>query len=313
MRVFRHYDALPSTLRGGAVALGNFDGLHRGHQALIEETCRKARAAGTSASILTFEPHPRQLFRPKDPPFRLSSLRTKLHLLEEAGLDAAVVLHFDWDLAKMPAERFIDEVVAGGLNPRDVIVGGDFRFGHRRMGDVAMLQARGRDHGFTVKEFPPVRDENGDIISSSRVRDALRAGKPPQASALLGRDWEMEGRIVHGDKRGRELGYPTANLRVSNFLRPAYGVYAVRAGIDYGSDTVWLHGVANYGIRPMYEVPEPLLEVFLFDFDEDIYGRHLRVQMVSFLRGEMKFDGIEALIAQMDQDSASARTILAAA
>ncbi len=311
MEIYRDHNDVPAAMQGGAVALGNFDGLHRGHLSLIEATKAQADKVGGAAGVLTFEPHPRELFRPDDPPFRLTSYRAKMRLFAEAGLDFAVVLTFDQTLAAMPAQDFVDTVLIKALKPAHLVTGGDFRFGHGRLGDLALLESNAARGGYGITTIPPVRDANGDIVSSSRIRDALRSGRAEQAAALLGRPWEILGEVVHGDKRGRTLNYPTANIPVERHIRPAFGVYAVRAAIDEGDGPPeWIDGVANFGIRPMYRVTEPLLEAHLFDFDGDLYHLNMRVQMISFLRGEMKFDNIDLLIAQMDSDSAGARDVL---
>jgi riboflavin kinase/FMN adenylyltransferase len=308
MRVFRHWNELPPTWKGGAVAIGNFDGLHRGHEHLIVLAIDTARRAGVPAGILTFEPHPRRLFRPADPPFRLSPFRMKMRRLAELGLDFAVVLHFDEAFAATPAEVFMSDILKGGLGVSHILVGEDFRFGHKREGDVARLRAA----GLAVTACFPVRDESGDIISSSRIRTLLASGDPRGAARLLGRVWETEGRVQKGDQRGRELGYPTANLPPDDDgLRPQYGIYAIQAQTEDAPGSAWLPGVANWGIRPMYALETPLLEAHLFDFSGDLYGKHLRIRWVEYLRGEAKFDGLPALIAQMERDAAAARAALA--
>jgi len=312
MQIFRHYDDLPPGARGPVVAVGNFDGVHRGHQIVIAEAAAIARPQGVPLAVMAFEPHPRSFFRPDDPPFRLTPFRIRARLLEALGVDLHVVLTFDSAFAARPAEAFIEEVLVRGLGVRHVVVGYDFRFGHRRAGSAEMLLEHGRRAGFGVTVVTQVADEHGGAFSSSAARDLLRAGQPRAAAEVLGRPWEIEGRVEAGDRRGRTLGYPTANVRLGEYLRPAFGVYAVRAAVDTGGPPVWHDGVANLGIRPMYRSPEPLLESYLFGFDGDLYGRHLRVQIVEYLRGEESFPDVAALKAQMGRDCDNARRALAA-
>jgi riboflavin kinase/FMN adenylyltransferase len=311
MQIFRHYDDLPPEARGAVVAVGNFDGVHRGHQIVIAEAAAIARPLGVPLAVMAFEPHPRSFFRPEDPPFRLTPFRIRARLLEALDVDLHVVLTFDAGFAAQPAEAFIQDVLVRGLGARHVVVGYDFRFGHKRAGSAEMLMAHGRRAGFGVTTVTQVADEHGGAFSSSAARDLLRAGRPRAAAEVLGRPWEIEGRVETGDRRGRTLGYPTANVRLGEYLRPAFGVYAVRAAVDAGGPLAWHDGVANLGVRPMWRSPEPLLESHLFGFDGDLYGRHLRVQVVEYLRGEESFSSIGALKAQMDRDCGNARRALA--
>ncbi|WP_026868420.1 bifunctional riboflavin kinase/FAD synthetase [Inquilinus limosus] len=311
MQIFRHYENLPASARGAVVAIGNFDGVHRGHQTVVAAARAEARRLGVPVCVLSFEPHPRSLFRPQDPPFRLTPFRIKARLLEALGVDLHVVLHFDWAFAARSAEDFIETVLVGALGARHVVVGYDFCFGHRRAGTPETLAAHGRRLGFGVTIVTQASDETGGLYSSSRTREMLAAGDMRGAAEILGRPWEIEGRVEHGDKRGRELGYPTANVELGESLRPAYGIYAVRCAVDEGGPLVWRDGVASLGIRPMWRTETPLLEAYLFDFSGDLYHRHLRVQLVERLRGEEKFDSLEALVAQIDRDCEAARRALA--
>lgn len=294
------------------MALGNFDGVHRGHQAVIGEAQRIARSLGVPAGVVTFEPHPRRVFRPDEPPFRLSPFRVKARKLESLGLDLLVVCHFDGGFQHKTADAFVREDLVGGLAIRHAVCGSDFLFGHRRGGDVALLTRLGDELGFGVTVVGPVADPEGGVYSSTRVRDALLAGRARDAAHILGTPWEIEGRVEHGDKLGRTIGFPTANIELGEYLRPAFGVYAVRAGVDAGAATVWHDGVANLGRRPTVGGLMERLEVHLFDFAGDLYGRHLRVQFVEHLRGEQKFDGLDALKAQIARDGEAARVALAA-
>ena len=311
MQVFRHHSELPDALRGSVVAAGNFDGVHRGHQIVIADAQAVARAAVVPLTVLSFEPHPRSVFRPDDPPFRLTPFRIKARLLQALGIDLHMVLHFDLDFSRRSADWFVEQVLLAGLGASHVAIGYDFCFGHQRQGNAEALLSYGRKHGFGVTVVTQASDESGGKYSSSAARALLQEGRTRDAAEILGRAWEVEGRVESGDKRGRELGYRTANMAMGEFLRPAFGVYAVRAAIDEGAELEWHDGVANVGIRPMYAVEEPLMEAHIFDFDGDLYGRHLRVQLVERLRPEMKFDSVEGLIDQMDRDSENARRALA--
>ncbi|MBT5413144.1 MAG: bifunctional riboflavin kinase/FAD synthetase, partial [Rhodospirillaceae bacterium] len=311
MRLFRHYTDLPDDARGAVVAIGNFDGIHRGHQAIIGEAGRVAQAGGRRLAVLTFEPHPRQVFQPGAPPYRLTPLRIKTRNIEELGVDDLFVLHFDEALAAIGAEDFVMEVLVRGLAASHVVVGYNFSFGHRRLGNVELLQAMASREGFGLTSVSPVESPEGITFSSTVIRDLLQRGEPGRATALLGRFWEIEGRVEGGDKRGRTIGFPTANVPLGEYIVPAHGVYAVRAGVDRGAETVWYDGAANLGRRPTVDGRSVTLEVHLFDFDGDLYGEHLRVAMVERLRAEKKFDGLDALKAQIARDCEAARAILA--
>ncbi len=312
MRIVRNFHEMPPQLQGGVIALGNFDGLHLGHQAVIGATIDAARAAGVAAGVMTFEPHPRQVFRPDDPPFRLSPFRIKARLIEAMGVDYLYMQTFDRDFSQRTAENFITEILLGGLKVSRVVVGADYVFGHQRKGNLALLQSLAATHGFEVTAIAEQRGNSGPRYSSSNIRNALLEGRPGDAARLLGRFWELEGRVEHGDERGRTIGFPTANLPHRDYLRPMKGVYAVRAGIDRGAETVWHDAVANFGNRPTFDKKDLLLEVHLFDFNQDLYGCHLRVALVDYLRPEMKFSGLDALKAQIAADAVTARERLTA-
>ncbi len=313
MRLFRHHTDLPDDARGAVVALGNFDGVHLGHQAILAEATRIAGKAGAKLSVLTFEPHPREMFQPGMPAYRLTPFRIKARQLEELGAEDLFVLHFDEVLAALEAEAFVEEVLVRGLGARHVVVGYNFAFGHRRQGNVERLRTLAEAHGFGVTSLEPVENADGVTYSSTMIRDFLMRGEPGRASALLGRYWEIEGRVEHGDERGRTIGFPTANVALDEYIVPALGVYAVRAGVDHGTETVWHDGAANLGRRPTVDGKSLTLEVHLFDFGGDLYGQHLRVELVERLRAEKKFDGLDALKAQIARDCADARRILAVA
>ncbi len=310
MRLYRHFDSVPEAGRGAVVAIGNFDGVHRGHQAVIGKAQRLAREFEAPAGVLTFEPHPRRFFQPDCPPFRLTPFRVKTRLIQALGADCLYALPFNKALASLTAEEFVYYVLARGLGVRHVVVGDNFHFGRQRGGNPELLVQLGRQHGFGVTVMRRVLSAGTEPYSSSHVREQLKSGNPTRAALLLGRYFEIEGRVRHGAKRGRQLGYPTANIGLADTLHPAFGVYAVRAQL-YGGGGKWLAGVANIGISPMFNYRTPLLEVHLFDFQGDLYGKHLRVALVDHLRGEMKFDSLDGLIQQMNEDSKRARVTLA--
>lgn len=304
--VFEHWQEAPAAWKGGAVALGNFDGVHRGHQALLATTAGHAQALKAPLVALTFEPHPRRFFVPDTGPFRLTLPPAKVRLLEQYGVQAVLAQRFDPAFAAVSAEAFIDEVLLGGLGARHVVCGYDFTFGSRRSGNVEKLRKMGEKRGFGVTVLDPVMRE-GEIYSSTRIREALRAGMAREATELLGHPWEIEGVVEQGDQRGRTIGFPTANVALGEHLRPRFGVYAVRALVD----DVWRNAVANLGKRPTVGKLQENFEVHLFDFVGDLYGRTLRVQLVDFIRPEMKFAGLDQLKAQIAADGQAARTLLA--
>jgi riboflavin kinase/FMN adenylyltransferase len=310
MRLFRHHTEIPVEARHAVVALGNFDGVHRGHQAVIATAQTKARELGAPSAVLTFEPHPREFFKPGQPSFRLTPLRIKVRQLEAMGLDNLFVLPFGPRLAQMSAEAFVIEVLIEGLAAQHVVVGYDFVFGRERRGNAALLADLGRLHGLGVTSIEAAASDAGEVFSSTKVREHLTSGRPMAATALLGRPWEIEGRVEHGDQRGRQLGFPTANIAIGDYLEPKLGVYAVKAGIDMGAATRWYDGVANLGRRPTVGGTRVQLEVHLFDLSADLYGRHLRVAFIDFLRPEKKFAGLPELKAQIAEDSEKAREIL---
>jgi riboflavin kinase/FMN adenylyltransferase len=294
--------AVPDAFRGGIVALGNFDGFHGGHQAVVGRAVERARAEGRPALVATFDPHPVRFFRPELPPFRLTTLNQRQRLFGQAGADAMLVFKFDAELAAVSAERFVTELLITRIGAAGVVTGQDFTFGKGRGGNVPVLQGLGAAYGLSVDAVAPVTD--GQPVSSSRIRDALQAGDCETASRLLTRPFAIEAIVEHGDRRGRDLGYPTANLSLGSYLRPRYGIYAVRGRL---ADGRVLDGAANLGIRPSFEPPKELLEPYFFDFSEDLYGQVIEVELISFIRPELKFDGLEELKAQMDLDCGEAR------
>lgn len=310
MRVFRHTTATAAD-RGSVVAVGNFDGVHRGHQVVIAQARQAAMTASAPFAVLTFEPHPRSVFQPGAPPFRLTPFRAKARALENLGVDLLFTLQFDLDFARKSAEAFVAEVLVQGLGVSQVVVGYDFVFGNRRRGTPELLKSEGQKHDFGVEVIAPVAGSGGVAYSSTQIREHLVAGQPREAAALLGRPWEIEGRVETGDRLGRTIGFPTANIVLADYLRPAAGVYAVRAGIEEKGQTRWFDGAANLGWRPTVGGTDLRLETHLFDFAEDIYGKHLRVAFVERLRPEQRFDGLDALKAQIALDCQQARQVLA--
>jgi len=312
MRILRH-GKLSEAERGAAIAIGNFDGVHQGHRAVIAAAGRVAAAAGSPHAVLTFEPHPRHLFHPEEPPFRLTPFRGKARLIAGLGVDLLLALRFDKRFAAQSAEAFARDLLVGALGAHHVVVGEDFVFGQGRRGTAAQLEALGQAQGFGVTIVGAVAAANGGRCSSTSIREHLRAGRPGEAAALLGRSWEIEGRVRRGEARGRLIGFPTANLALGDYLRPAAGVYAIRAALAEDGRTVWHDGVANLGLRPTFGGQDLRLEAHLFDFAGNLYGKHLRVALVEHLRPERKFPGIDALKTQIAADAEAARAILAPA
>jgi riboflavin kinase/FMN adenylyltransferase len=298
--------AVPEPLRGGIVALGNFDGFHKGHQAVVGRAMARARAEGRPALVATFDPHPMRFFRPDSPWFRLTTMDQRARLLETAGVDAMYVFRFDAAFAAASPQTFAGEWLAGRLGAAGVVTGEDFTFGRNRAGDIRLLAELGPAHGFTAEAVAPVTAD-GLAVSSSRIREALRAGDCETAARLLTRPFTIEGVVEHGDKRGRTIGYPTANIALDRYLRPRFGVYAVRGRLPDGRV---LDGAANLGIRPTFEPPKELLEPYFFDFSGDLYGQTLAIELISFLRPEAKFGSLDALVAQMEKDCEQARARL---
>ena len=294
------------------MAIGNFDGVHRGHRALIAEAKIEADARRSPLAVLSFEPHPQEYFRPSPECFRLTPLRTKARLLADLGVDALFALTFDGDMARRTPQDFVLNVLVNGLGISGAVVGHDFEFGQKRAGNLATLAYMGEMEGFSVTPFDTVTASGDEKISSTLIRRLLKEAKPEEAARLLGRPWAVEARVEHGDARGRTMGFPTANMHLGHCLAPAFGVYAVRVNILEGDRAVARHdGVANFGIRPMYQVEVPLMETHLFDFEGDLYGKYLSVELIRYIRPEAKFDGLPALIAQIRADAANAREILA--
>nr|WP_321458125.1 bifunctional riboflavin kinase/FAD synthetase [uncultured Cohaesibacter sp.] len=298
---------LPESLRGGVVAIGNFDGMHRGHQAVLEDAVAEARAAGLKAVMLTFEPHPRTLFRPDYPVFRLTPHEEKAMVARALGLDGMVSLTFDTAFASQSPDLFITDMLIGKLDAKKAIAGYDFHFGKDRIGTPNYLQEKGQELGIGVTIVDMKTDRSGDAVSSTRIRQALEDGVVAPANRLLGYRHFFSGVVVHGAKNGRKLGYPTANMTLPSNSRLREGVYAVKF---VRSDGTQHNGVASFGRRPMFDNGPRIFEVHVFDFDDNLYDENVRVILYSYLRAEMKFDGLDALITQMDTDSVQARAIM---
>ena len=301
-----HRDPVPANLRGAILALGNFDGFHLGHQAVVGEAIDWAKAEGRPAIVATFDPHPVRHFVPDAAPFRLTTLDQREELFAAAGADAMLVFHFDGELAGTTAGDFVGKLLGKRIGAAGVVTGEDFTFGKARGGNIAVLRAEGATCGIGVRTVGPVLDR-GEPVSSSRIRAALQQGDPAEAARLLTRPFAIRGVVEHGDKVGRTLGYPTANLPLGTYLRPRYGIYAVTGRLPDGRA---LQGAANLGVRPTFDPPRELLEPFFFDFDEDLYGQEIEVAFHHFIRPEAKFDSLDALKVRMDADCDEARRLL---
>ncbi|WP_179380204.1 bifunctional riboflavin kinase/FAD synthetase [Jannaschia marina] len=304
MRIFRDHRDIPADARGASAAIGNFDGVHLGHRSVLD----LARRDGVPLGVVTFEPHPREVFAPEAPPFRLMSAEARANRLAKLGVDVMFELPFP-AIAPLSAEAFMAEVLAGGLGLAHVVTGADFRFGKGRAGDVAALAEGGARLGFEVTTAALLGDATP--VSSTAIRNALSDGRPGDAAEMLGHWHRIEGPVLHGEKRGRTLGYPTANMSVAGLHLPKLGVYAVLVDVLEGPHAGSYHGVASLGVRPMFGENTPNIETFLFDFEGDLYDAHLSVALVAYLRPELSFEGLDALVAQMDDDSARARAALA--
>ncbi|MBD3832374.1 bifunctional riboflavin kinase/FAD synthetase [Brevundimonas bullata] len=307
VEVIRDWRDLPASQRGAAVAVGAFDGVHRGHQAVIASARAAAQRLGAPLAVVSFDPHPRRLFQPEAAPFRLMTADQMVRAMAPLGVDRLYLIPFDREMAGMTDEEFARRVLSEGLGVAHAAVGFDFTFGKGRSGSPEALRTYGQELGFTVSVTDRIDDVSGLKLSSSAVREALKAGDMDRAAAILGCPFAIQGEVIHGDKRGRTIGVPTANIAMGDYMRPAYGVYATRTRLPDGRV---VNGVANLGVRPMFEIEQPLLEVWLLDFNESLYGQTLETELIAFLRGEMKFDGLDALKVQIEADAAAARAVL---
>ena len=310
--MIRHqsFSTVPTSDKGACAAIGNFDGVHLGHQSVIDLAREQAEALSAPLGIVTFEPHPRSFFAPDAAPFRLMNANAKAARLEKLGVEKLYEIPFNSDLSNLTAQEFVDQVLVWGLGVSHVVVGADFRFGKGRTGTAEMLKEAGALKGFGVTIVPLVQDDGGQF-SSTAIREALSKGRPEEAARMLGHWHRIEGRVEKGDQRGRDLGYPTANISMDGLHQPRYGVYAVVVDIMSGAHQGRFFGAASMGVRPTFGVNHPNLESFLFDFSADIYGADISVALVDYIRPEEKFDDLDALIVQMDADCETARAILA--
>lgn len=305
IEVFHSLAETPGARRGAAVAIGNFDGVHKGHTAVIQAAAAAARTRGVGLGVLTFEPHPRSVLGAADKPFRLSDWRGKARGLEALGVDFMAISEFSKDFAAQSADDFVQMALVDALGVAHVAVGEDFRFGKGRQGDTPFLVEAGAAIGFGVTSVPAMAGPDGAVFSSSMIRKALAAGEVDRAAELLGRPWEIEGLVTHGDKRGRTIGFPTLNIYLGDLVRPALGVYTTESQVD--GDAAWVPGVANLGRRPTVGGEDERLEVHLFDFDGDVYDKRVRTRLLRFIRPEKKFESFDALKAQIAADAQTAR------
>ena len=308
LKIVQGWKDLPAADKGAATALGNFDGVHRGHQQVIAQAAKAAQDLKAPLGVITFAPHPRRLFRPSEPAFRLMTLEQQARALAALGVDILYLLPFDYEMASLSDAEFVQRVLSDGLGVRHVAVGFDISFGRGRTGSPEAMKAYGEDLGFSVSVAEPVASRDGEKFSSTGVRDALRDGHPDQAARILGRPFAIEGVVRRGQQLGRQLGFPTANVEIVDYVVPKLGVYATRTRLPDGRV---IPGVANLGNNPTTGMVETRLETWLFDFDEDLYGQVLETELIAFLRPELKFDSIELMIAQIRCDEAQARAIVA--
>lgn len=310
MRIYRHYETLPDEARGAAIAIGNFDGVHKGHCQVINEAGVIARDAGIPWAVLTFEPHPRSVFQPAGPPFRLTPFRAKARALEALGVDIMIVQKFNRAFSQSPAEEFVKTVLAKGFGARHLVSGYDFVFGHGRQGNCELLLNLGRSLGFGFTAISAVESPDGTVYSSTGIRQCLESGDPQGAAEILGRPYAIEGRVAHGEKLGRTIGFPTANIHLGTLVRPKRGIYAVRASIHGYPSGSNLAGVANIGNRPTVGGVGDILEVYLFDFAAEIYGSRMSVELIEFIRPEVKFENLEEMRKEIIRDTDKAKAIL---
>lgn len=310
IRVIQDLNGMDDTARGAVVVIGNFDGVHKGHQTLIGQAAAIAADKDAPLGVLMFEPHPAEYFHHSPEPMRLAPLNVKSHLLDEYGVDYAFVLSFDEKLAHMVAPDFVEQILAKGIGARHIIVGYDFRFGRDRQGDTALLAEMGGKLGMGLTVVEAVSGDDGAVISSTLIRQALKTADVVSAAAMLGHPWYVEGPVIQGDQRGRTIGFPTANVAMDGYIVPALGVYAIMVEVMDGAHKGTYPGVANVGKRPTFDKQDILLEAHLFDFEGDLYGATVRVSFIDHIRAEQKFDGLDALKAQIAADCDLARQLL---
>lgn len=299
MKILRHYENCPADAQSSAIALGNFDGVHKGHQEILKTTLDIARAEHKPAAVMTFEPHPLQIFKPDIAHFRITPFHDKAEKISTAGIDVLFAIHFDKKFSQVTAESFVDDVLVGELKVRHIIIGHDFIFGHNRKGNADYLRKKASEHNFDLIQLESVSD-GGEIYSSSRIREFLRNGEIDKANHFLGSPYQISGKIEKGDQRGRTIGFPTANIYLKEHIRAKFGVYQVQIQIE--KDDKWLPAIANLGNKPTFDGKKDVLEVFIFDFDQDIYNKLAQVRFLRFIRPEKKFAGIDDLVAQIKAD-----------
>jgi riboflavin kinase/FMN adenylyltransferase len=304
MRVFDLSSPVPADAQQAIVAIGNFDAVHLGHQFLLAEAKKISDMKKLPLAVLTFEPHPRRLFRPDDAPFRITPINVKLERLEKNAVDIVYICPFNWELAELSSTDFINQILKNKINPSSIVIGADFHFGHNRTGNADTLRAANLSvHAIDLKS-----DQHRGIISATRIRGNIQSGHMNEANELLGWEWEIRGTVIHGNKRGREIGYPTANVELHETIHPSYGIYATRVLIE--GETEWRIAATNIGIRPMFEVKTGLVEAHLLDYTGDLYGKTIRIRPIQKIRDEMKFASLDELITQMGQDCEETRRIL---
>ena len=296
MKIYKNPKKIDKIHQNSVIAIGNFDGVHLGHQTIFNEGKKIASKTNKKFGVLSFEPHPKLLFTPSLSPFRITPEESKIRRIKECDTDFMIIYKFDHDFAKMPPSYFIENILKNTIKCEHIIVGNDFHFGHNRGGNIESL----KQAGFNVTALEKISDEEDETYSSTRIREEIRSGNMRAADEILGWEWEIEGEVIHGDKRGRELGYPTANVELGNNLHPSYGVYGCMVKIE-GEDN-WRKAAVNIGIRPMFETKTALVESYIFDFDQEIYGKTLRIKPIRKIRNEMKFDSLDELVDQIRQD-----------
>jgi riboflavin kinase / FMN adenylyltransferase len=312
MHIYEDYDELPERFRNSSIAIGNFDGVHQGHAKVISRAGIFAHERGVPWGVLTFEPHPRELFDKRNAPlFRLTPFEMKSRQIKSMGVDFLVVIHFDLEFSNITADEFVDQILVHGFEASYVVSGFNFAFGHKRAGDTRFLKMKGEQFGFGTSGIKQVLDDHGEIISSTRIRKFLSDGNPRAANKLLGRNYEIEGKVSQGDQRGRKIGFPTANIELNDSVKTATGVYAIKASVNGSTGTVWHDGVANLGYRPTFNGDKCVLETHLFNFNENIYDANLRVALIDFIRKEQNFNGVESLKTQIKKDISQSKFILA--
>ena len=310
MRIIQEFIDIPEVCKGAAVALGNFDGVHKGHQVVIGKMVKISNSLKIPSAVMTFEPHPRRFFQPTAPLFEMTPTDTKSRRIEALGVDIHYVMPFNKNFSSLNAQDFVKKVLVAGLRVKHVAAGYDFVFGKGREGDVEYLKKSGETYGFDVTLVPAVKTENGNTYSSTVIREHIAEGRPLRAAEDLGHVWEIEGKVVTGDQRGRQIGFPTANVDPGVSIIPKLGVYAVWAGVPEGLTTKWYKAVVNVGRRPTFDGEGITVETHLFDYTGDLYGKILRVAFIDFIRPEMKFDGLESIKSQISGDCIAAQEIL---